>query len=201
MNHQKLSLLLSHLTLEIKPGEEAQHIPKDQTLFRLAQAGEGLGKAEEDMEELAMPAKPKVKVQYKERVIYRNPFNLENISWAKQWIAVVLPALVYLYGWVIPQLDAQAAEYVKQQFIAVGMDPATLNTLRISVEDLKSQLQQQDKVREKLADDVGDLKTDLKGVLILLQQQQQMVPTIVPMQAAPIPVPMNLPSGSVPSQP
>jgi uncharacterized coiled-coil protein SlyX len=97
---------------------------------------------------------------------------LENISLVKQFFVTVGPIVVAAYLWVIPQIQAQAADYVRGQFIAVGMDPATIQALNKNLAELQETVKEKDEAVEKLSDEFNDLKMEIGKALIILQERQ-----------------------------
>lgn len=115
---------------------------------------------------------PKARIRrYRRRPVKTSWLTLENISLIKQFFVTVGPIVVAVYLWVIPQIDARAAEYVRAQFVAVGMDPATLQAVNKNLADLQSNFDQSAKSNEKLSSDVQDLKSQLGTVLELMKLQ------------------------------
>lgn len=119
----------------------------------------------------------------KTRIVYRdrpanNYFSLETVKRVKDGIysfVAILAALWFVAG---PFVDAQAGEYLKNQLIQIGMDPATVQALNKNLTDLQETVKQKDGAVDKLSGEVGDLKVDLVKILEKLNsiQQQQMAP-------------------------
>lgn len=118
-----------------------------------------------------MKAKPRRR-RYRRYPTSRRWLTLENIGLIKQFLVTVGPIVVAAYLWVIPQIDARAAEYVRSQFIAVGMDPATLQALNQNLAELQESVKEKDEDVEKLSDEFKDLKSEIGKALIILQERQ-----------------------------
>jgi len=104
----------------------------------------------------------------------------------KQWIATVGPIVVAAYLWVIPQIQAQAADYLKGQLDVLGVSSENIAKLNQNIEELTKQSEEREK-------DVEELKGDLGKVIILLEQQQRLnqIMALPPVQqAAPPPIPL-----------
>jgi uncharacterized coiled-coil protein SlyX len=107
---------------------------------------------------------------------------LENIGLIKQFFVTVGPIVVLAYGWAIPQIEAKAAEYVRSQFIAVGMDPQNIQTLNKNIAELQSKMKEKDDAVDNLSGELTDMKVDIGKVLILLQTQPQPKPPSEPIK-------------------
>lgn len=96
---------------------------------------------------------------------------LENIGLIKQFFVTVGPIVVGAYLWVIPQIDAKAEQYVRSQFIAVGMDPKNIASLQETIVELQGQVKKKDEAVEELSDEVKEIKGDIGKVLYILEKQ------------------------------
>lgn len=126
-----------------------------------------------------------------EKIVYKNPLTLENIAMVKQWIYTVGPMILAAYFWALPLIESRAQEYVRQQFIAVGMDPLTLEKLGQGLEALKDKVEEGDKAQEKIEQDVGEIKSNISKVLTIIERQSPIYVPPVVQQAAPPPMPIE----------
>lgn len=134
---------------------------------------------------------PRPKVVTVEKIVYKDRapwLTLENMSMVKQWVATIGPVALAAYLWVIPQIQAQTQNYLKNQLDALGISADNIAGLNKNLEEMQKKDDERSKDIEAIKDGLGKLIYQLE------QQKLQQVPVYPPtQQAAPPPVPLPPP--------
>ena len=94
-----------------------------------------------------------------------------TIADMKQWLQVMVPLAVFWWAYLGPLVDSKAEELLVSKLVQIGMDPANIQTLNKSIQQLQAQAEAKQQSDEKLSSDVQDLKA-LIGTVLELQKVQ-----------------------------
>ena len=143
-----------------------------------------------------MASKPKVKIVYRYRERQRAPAQVEvsgsgdiNVGTKVtgfvskfnefRQIAISVGTVVFgVWAFLLPYVNAQAEDLLRDKLVAIGMDPSNIQTLNESLKELTEKSDERDQKVDKILEYIQ--KQELR---------QQILPPIQ-MQAAPQPIPL-----------